>query len=145
MGQSDPDGAGRYEALVRRNPFMPAQSENVAPPVKTASTNNFRFTGFVKFGNIVRAGIENVPQGKSYLLAAGQSEDGVRIQDINLNDRYVMLVDGSETLRVDLQEERAGPPPLPVVSTIPTTDKPLPIAETPVEVPRRRIVVPKRT
>ncbi len=142
MAQSPSTGMERYEALIRRNPFMPAHTETAAQPASATGTNSFRFTGFVRMGGTVRVGVENVPQCRSYLLAAGQSVDGVRIQDINLHDGYVTLVTGNETLRLDLLEERTT---IPTTSPAPAANTIVPVAEVPAEPARRRIVAPKRT
>ncbi len=131
----------KYHGLVSREPFMP-KAGPPQPSAKPEVAGSYRFTGFVIFDENIRAGVENVSQNKSYLMAAGQTEDGITLKEINPKEKRIILVVGGEAFRLDLTEPavnapamtpQVGPPPPLLMEGI-NPSAPL----------RRRIIVPFR-
>lgn len=143
-GESD---GGRYEALIRRNPFLPPRAIAATHEATPDVAGRFRFTGFVKLGAALRVGVENVPQNRSWLLAPGEEQDGVRVEEINVREKRVTILAGGETMTVELQESVT--PTATVVTATPSgetspspTSEPVPTAQAP---PRRRVITPDKT
>ncbi|MDD2710643.1 MAG: hypothetical protein PHV34_21905 [Verrucomicrobiae bacterium] len=116
MAMAGGDGFEKYEAMVKRNPFM---SEDAAPKmmVRTgAQAAAYRFGGYVIIGNRLLCSIENLSGNKSYLLAVGQSADGVEVKEINVEDREksVSLLVNGEILKLSIAEPGAGRPGAPM-------------------------------
>lgn len=134
--------AGRYEALLARQPFMPKAGS--APAVKSAAAGSYRFTGFVILGDKVRAGVENVAQNKSYLLGPGDSQDDLTLKEVDVKQKRVVLSAAGETFRLELAEPSAAAPAVAQPAVAPAGAVPPPPAPNTAEAPRRRIIVPVR-
>ncbi|MFZ4695271.1 MAG: hypothetical protein ACOYMV_09115 [Verrucomicrobiia bacterium] len=132
----------KYDALVARQPFVPRAA---AATAKGSGGGRYRFTGFVILGEKVRAGIENIAQNKSWLLAPGETVEELTLREIEVKEKRVVVMVGSETLRLDLSEASAGAPavvPQPPGATAATPG--VVVAPGGDGSARRRIIVPLR-
>ncbi len=98
--QDDPDFE-RYRSLITRQPFMPKSGKSAGGEIASKPTG-LRFTGFVISGDKVMVGIENAPQNESYLLTQGQTENGITLGELHLDQKYVTVQVNGETRRLDL-------------------------------------------
>lgn len=98
-------GIAQYDRLIDRQPFTPKTCAAVkALPSKHEGSEKFRFTGFMSSGKNILVGIENLSTRKSYLLMPGILEENLLIKEIQIEQKFVMLLAGGETMRLDLMD-----------------------------------------
>ena len=108
----------RYQIILDRQPFGPAlsmesteHSTTTMTMVATSATGEalgLRACGLVQVeGEGLRAGLVDSKTGKSYFLAPGEMEDGIRVVSVNFETEEVVVQRGSEMAILRLKE--AGP------------------------------------
>jgi len=142
FGHGADEGIGKYEALIKRNPFLPKSQALIAP----SAPIHHRLTGLVTVGVKNLVGIENMVENKSYLLAVGQKADDIEVKEINVKDKRVIVIINGGIRQLDLSSSLAmassltiQPPPPAVEAASPAPSEP-----SPPQPSRRRIQIPKR-
>ncbi len=108
----------RYQVILERQPFGPALSAESTEASTTSTTMvatsatgealGLRACGLVQVeGEGLRAGLVDSKTGKSYFLAPGEMEDGIRVASVNFETEEVVVQRGSEMAILRLKE--AGP------------------------------------
>ncbi len=103
MGEEGKDDFSKYESIIKRNPFFTKPS---TPEVPAGPSNqgNYRFTGYLDWGNKIQVGIENIVLNQSYCLSPGQKVDEgattVEVKEVNIKgpQKTVVIEVGGELL-----------------------------------------------
>ena len=99
----------RYQVILDRKPFgdLPPPPANTAPPgpPPVSFAQSLRLCTIIEEddGGAMRVGFIDTRSNKSYLLAAGESEDGIEMVSASFADEEAVLRQGSETVAIKLQ------------------------------------------
>ncbi len=103
----------RYQVILDRQPFGAAlaisSSETSAAPAVVASPGGealgLRASSLVMIeGEGARAGLVEVKGGKSYMLAPGETIDGIRLVSVDMNEEQIVIQRGTEMAILKLKE-----------------------------------------
>ena len=97
----------RYQVILDRNPFgsPPPMEAAAPPPVDPAQSfaRNLRLTTIVELDDgSIKVGFVDNRNGKSYLLAAGESENNIEVVSATWKDDEAVLKSGAEMVVVKL-------------------------------------------
>ncbi|MBV9463196.1 MAG: hypothetical protein JO317_03110 [Verrucomicrobiae bacterium] len=95
---------GKYREIVERAPFRLKGSLNAGA---ADSASQIHFNGLVKIGDKVTAALEDTASRRTYVLAPGESKEGVKLETIDEKNKTVALTFNGLPLVLSL--EKASP------------------------------------
>jgi len=107
-------GFDRYRPLITRQPFMPKSSKQVSLGDNSAKRADLEFTGFVISGGKAMVGIYNKPAQESYLLKLGETQKGLSLSELHLDQKYVVVLYNGEPVKLDLTTMTTADAAMPV-------------------------------
>jgi hypothetical protein len=151
---------GKYRTIIDRAPFR-----NTLVPTALAGapagSSTLRLNGIIRIGSRLLAGIEDVGQQRSLILAVGQNDQGIEIQSIDEANQTVTLTHNGQSATLLLEKTpsigpapalMAGaapgapyipPQPAPAYGSPPGMTNAAPAAAQPNNTRRRRLILPR--
>lgn len=130
---TEPFPFDRYRVILDRKPFGALPVQEVAAPTQPQAESfakSLRLSTIIEMDDgSVKVGFVDTRSGKSYMMAAGESQDGIEVITANWTDEEAVLKQGEEMALIkfatgDVRAITPGAPGRPSASTASPSSRP---------------------
>lgn len=97
----------RYQVILERKPFgdlPPPEVPTTAQPQAESFAKSLRLSTIIEMDDgTIKVGFVDTRSGRSYMMGAGESQDGIEVVTANWNDEEAVLRQGAEMALIKLK------------------------------------------